>query len=216
MQYPTIVNNTVYKFLIPLLLAFAAISAQAKMYKWVDDQGNVHYSDTLPPDSAGQGNAELGKTGRFVKKAESAEEKAKRQAAQAEAAVLKKQADEQKRKDRALLSTYTSEQEIDLSRDRALEHHKLIINSAQARRKQVEPSANDLAKKVEAASKKGKPVPEHLQQEYNAKRAEIADIQRTIKTNEDAMVALRERYEADKLRFRELNTRRSAGNPPSK
>lgn len=208
MQYPSIVNNMAYKFLLPFLLAVAALPAQAKMYKWVDAQGKVHYTDTLPPSAASQGNAELSKTGNVVKKTESAEEKQKRLAAEAEAAERKKLADEQLRRDRALLSTYTTEQEIDLSRDRALEHHNLAIKSAQARLQQLEPSEKALAKKVRAASKGGKPVPAHLQQEYDANRAEVEETKRIIKTNEDAMVALRERYAADKLRFRELSAQR--------
>jgi hypothetical protein len=197
-----------FKFLLTLLLAVAALPVQAKLYKWVDAQGNVHYTDTLPPSAAAQGNAEMSKTGNIVKKTESAEEKRKRLAEEAEAAERKKAADEQARKDRALLSTYTTEQEIDLSRNRALEHHNLIIKSAEARLKQLEPSANELDRKIKAASKNGKPAPAHLQQQYDAKRAEVEEAQRIIKTNQEAMVALRERYEADKLRFRELTAKR--------
>lgn len=197
-----------YKFLLPLLLAVATLPVQAKMYKWVDAQGNVHYTDTLPPNAAAQGNAEMSKSGNVVKKAESAEERQKRLAAEAEAAERKKLADEQARKDRALLSTYTTEQEIDLARDRALEHHKAIITSTQARLKQLEPSASQMAQKVKAATSAGKPAPAHLQQQYAAKQAEVEEARRLIKTNEDAMAAVRERYEADKLRFRELSAKR--------
>jgi hypothetical protein len=207
MQYPTIVNNMAYKFLLPLLLLVAALPAQAKMYKWVDAQGNVHYTDTLPPSAASQGNAEMSKTGNIIKKTESAEEKRKRLAAEAEAAERKKAADEQARKDRTLLATYTSEQEIDLARDRALEQHKLVIKSSQARLKQLEPSVNELGQRVDAASKGGKPVPKFLQQQHEAKLAEVEETKNSIKTNQEAMVEVRERYEADKLRFRELTTK---------
>ena len=83
MQSRNTVNNMAFKFKywLPILLAVAALPAQAKLYKWVDAQGNVHYTDTLPPASASQGNAELSKGGRVVKKTESAEEKQKRLAA---------------------------------------------------------------------------------------------------------------------------------------
>lgn len=207
MQCRNIVNNMAYKFLLPLLLAVAALPAQAKMYKWVDAQGNVHYTDTLPPASASQGNAELSKSGSVVKKTESAEEKRKRLAAEAEAAERRNAAAEQARKDRALLSTFTNEKEIDLARDRALEHHNLLIKSAQARLKQLEPRSKELGEKIAAASKKGKPAPAHVQQQYDAKRAEVEEAQRAIKTNEEAMVKVRERYEAEKLRFRELTAK---------
>ena len=207
MQYRNIVNNTAYKFLLPLLLAAAALPVQAKMYKWTDAQGNVHYTDTLPPSAASQGSAELSKSGNVIKKTESAEERQKRLAAEAEAAERKKAADEQARKDRALLATYTSEKEIDLARDRALEQRSLVIKSAEARLKQLEPGAKELEGKVAAAAKKGKPAPAHIQQQYDAKRAEVEEAQRTIKTNQEAMVAVRARYETEKLRFRELTAK---------
>jgi hypothetical protein len=207
MQYRNTVGNMAFKFWLPLLLVAAAFPAHAKMYKWVDAQGNVHYTDTLPPAAASQGNAELSKTGNVVKKTESAEERQKRLAAEAAAAERKKIAAEQARKDRALLATYTTEQEIDLARGRALEHHNLIIKSAEARLKQLQPSAQDLERKIKAVSKDGKPAPAHLQQQYDAKRAEVEEAQRTIKANKEAMVKVNERFDAEKLRFRELTAK---------
>lgn len=208
MQYRNTVNNMACKFLIPLLLAVAATPLHAKMYKWVDGQGNVHYTDTLPPAAAGQGSSEVKKSGTVVKQSESMEEKKKRLAAEAEEAERKKIANEQARKDRALLATYTSEKEIDLARDRSLEHHQSMINGAESRLKLLEPNLNKLDQKMKAATKNGKPAPAHLQQQYDAKRAEVEDAQRLIKTNQEAMTAVRERYEADKLRFRELSAKR--------
>jgi hypothetical protein len=197
-----------YKFLLPVVLALLALPAQAKLYKWVDEKGQVHYTDTLPPAAAAQGNAEMSKSGNVIKKTESAEERQKRLAAEAEAAERKRVADEQARKDRALLATYTSEKEIDLARDRALEQRSLVIKSAQARLAQLEPSLKELGDKIAAAEKKGKPAPEHIRRQYEAKRAEVEDAQHTIKTNEEAMAAVRERYEAEKLRYRELTAKR--------
>lgn len=214
MRCPVIVNNMVFKTLLPLVLVLAVCPAQAKMYKWVDAQGNVQYSDTLPPAAAGRGNAEISKTGQMVKKTESAEEKRVRMMREAEAGQQKKLANEQARKDRALLSTFTTEQEIDLSRDRALEHHNLAIKSAQIRLKPVMGSTEKMSKTIRALKSANKPVPPHTQQQYEAKVAEAEDIQKLIKTNEEAQIAVRARYEADKLRFRELTGKKPAESTP--
>ena len=208
MQYRNTGSSMAYSLVLALFLVLAAQPAQAKMYKWVDAQGNVHYTDTPPPESAGQGNSEVKKSGTVVKRTESTEEREKRLAAEAAEKERKKAAAEQARKDRALLATYTSEQEIDLARDRVLEHHNLIIKSAEARLKQLEPGSKELENKVKAAAKGGKPAPEHLQQQYDAKRAEVEEAQRVIKTNQEAKIKVRERYEAEKLRFRELTAAR--------
>lgn len=202
-----IVNNTVSSLLFGLLLGVCAFPAQAKMYKWVDAQGKVHYTDTLPPSSASQGNTEISKTGNVVNKTESAEEKEKRLAAEAEAAERNKLAQEQARRDRALLATYTSEQEIDLARDRTIERHKLAIQSAQSRLEQIQPGVIDLEKRVRLSKKGGKQAPAHLQQQYDAKKAELDEVSRIIETNQQAMIDVRDRYEADKQRFRELKVK---------
>jgi hypothetical protein len=47
-----------------------------------------------------------------------------------------------------------------------------------------------------------------LQQQYDAKHAEVEEAQRVVSTNQEAMVKVRERYEAEKLRFRELTAKR--------
>lgn len=208
MQYRNTGSSMAYSLVLALFLVLAAQPAQAKMYKWVDAQGNVHYTDTPPPESAGQGNSEVKKSGTVVKRTESTEEREKRLAAEAAEKERKKAAAEQARKDRALLATYTSEREIDLARDRALEHHNLIIKSAEARLKQLEPGLKELENKVRAATKGGKPAPQHLQEQYDAKRAEVEEAQRVIKTNQEAKIKVRERYEAEKLRFRELTAAR--------
>ena len=41
------------RLMIPLL-ALSALSASAEIYKWVDEKGQVHYSDEPPPDQTEQ------------------------------------------------------------------------------------------------------------------------------------------------------------------
>ena len=36
---------------LALLFAFAALCAQAQVYKWVDDKGQVHYGEQPPPEA---------------------------------------------------------------------------------------------------------------------------------------------------------------------
>jgi hypothetical protein len=36
--------------LAPVLLCLAALAAHGQVYKWVDEQGRTHYSETPPPD----------------------------------------------------------------------------------------------------------------------------------------------------------------------
>ncbi|HCA26453.1 MAG TPA: hypothetical protein DEP05_02210, partial [Betaproteobacteria bacterium] len=99
-----------------LLCVFLVPPAMARMYKWVDDKGDVHYGDTIPPQFSSQAASELNQRGIVVKKpgaALTSEQIKAREAA-------RKQAKAQARRDRALLATYVNEQEIDRARDRRL------------------------------------------------------------------------------------------------
>jgi len=53
-------RNTAFSALAVAVL-LAAGTAQAAMYRWVDGNGRVHYSDTLPPSYQKSGAAEMNK-----------------------------------------------------------------------------------------------------------------------------------------------------------
>jgi hypothetical protein len=181
-----------------------ATPAHAAMYRWKDASGQVHYGDTLPASYQKSGATELSKQGIAVKHTPSEAERKLAAADAAEAARKKSLADEQARLDHALTATYTTVEEIDLARDRALEYHRLAINGAQIRAKVVD--ANLARWKVRAAtiSKAGRPIPPSLASQIAQAEAESLDLQRTVVQNQQAMIQVRDKYEADKQRFRAL------------
>ncbi len=50
-------------------------TAQAAMYRWVDGNGRVHYSDTLPPSYQKNGAAEMNKQGSIIRRTQSEAER---------------------------------------------------------------------------------------------------------------------------------------------
>ncbi len=196
-------NNTAFNLFLAGLLALA-VPAQAKMYKWVDENGRVYYTDTPPPQTSRHAVTELGKTGQVMKRTESVEERRAREAEERRLAEQRKISEEQARKDRALLGTYTSVAEIDLARDRALEHHRLAIVGAQTRLQQVSLKARETLEKIQTITQRGRPVPPYLQNQLSATQKEAEDLKKIIRVNQDALVTVRARYEADKARYIEL------------
>ena len=185
-----------------LLLTMGA--AQATMYRWVDGNGRVHYSDTLPPTYQKSGAAEMNKQGQVVKRTQSEAERKAEAERQAEQNRVQQEQQKQAQKDRALTSTYTSEAEIDLARDRALDHHKLAIQGAEIRGKAVDANVAELNKRIAAIEKSGRPVSPNLKSQLEQANNESLELKRTIQSNEAAMEQVREKYAADKVRFREL------------
>ena len=196
------VRRTASSLLALALLAAGAV--QAGMYRWVDSNGRVHYSDTLPPTYQKSGAAEMNKQGTVIKRTQSEAERRAEAERQAELARVRAEQAKQAQLDRALTQTYTSEAEIDLARDRALEHHRLVIKSTQIRAEAVNATLAELRERIARIEKSGRKVGPGLVEQLNQAERENLELRRTMLNNEEAMVRVREKYAADKLRFREL------------
>jgi hypothetical protein len=195
-----------YSLLLILLVSFPALAG--KLYSWVDEHGKTHYGNTVPPQYAQQGNTELNKRGAVVKKTDAALTPEQRKAKEEELAQQKedeKKVLEQKRRDKALLNTYTTEREIDLVRDRNLQQGELQLQSMELRTKQVQPQLDQARKRKEDLVAKKRPLPPDLQQELEEKGKELRRLQEMILQKRAEMDAIRARFEDDKKRFRELS-----------
>src|SRR5574340_619796 len=100
------------------LCAAVSMNAEAKLFKWVDENGTTHYGETIPPEYADRDTKQLSK-GRITDRKEKFDAKGKVTTEKSDPAA-EKAALEARRRDDALLSTYSNESEIDLSRDRNL------------------------------------------------------------------------------------------------
>lgn len=198
-----------------LLLAaglVAATPASAETYKWVDEKGRVQYTDRLPAEAVNRGMVELNKQGMTKKVTEPALTPEQRKA-QEEKLEQQRQAErtfaEKRRQDNALLSSYTSENDIDLARRRNLALVGASILSAETRIKVLQRRAAALEQ--EKLFYETKPLPEKLQRELANSAVEIPKQYALIaQRNQDAL-EVSNRYEQQKLRFRELKAQVTRG-----
>lgn len=179
-------------------------TAQATMYRWVDGNGRVQYSDTPPTTYQKSGGVEMNKQGNIIGRTQSEAERRAEAERQAEQKRIQVEQGKRAQLDRALTQTYTTEAEIDLARDRALEHHKLAIKGAEIRGKAVEANLSELKARIASIEKSKRPVSPNLKEQLDQATRESLDLKRTVLNNEEAMVQVGEKYAADKLRFREL------------
>ena len=198
-------NNTASSVAIALLLAAGA--AHAGMYRWVDSNGRVQYSDTPPVTFNQSGGAEMNKQGQVVKRTQSEAERRAEAERLAEQKKVEQAQQKQAQLDRALLATYTSEAEIDLARDRALENHKLVVTGAETRAKAVDANVAELRGRIAGLQRAGKTVNPNLNAQLAQAVRESEELKRTIQSTQAAMVQVREKYAADKLRFREISAK---------
>ena len=104
-----------------LVLSSSALAqGEAKVYRWVDDDGNVYYGDSVPVEFRDQKKDVLDETGVTIGTIEG-----KTTAEQLEQERVENERIEarelQLRQDRALLATYLSVEEIVMHRDRRVE-----------------------------------------------------------------------------------------------
>ena len=191
-------------------LALAALilsvpAARAATYKWVDDQGVVHYTDKMPPEAINKGSVELNKQGVQIKKNDPALTPEQRRAKAAEdesARQAAKVREEIARKDRALLQSYTTESEIELSKKRALGTIDAQIQSAQAYVTTLNNRKDEIQGRVTALN--GKPPPPSIEREVANVNDELEKQADLIATKRKEIAVVTARYDADKQRWREL------------
>src|SRR4029450_2670022 len=191
------------------LLAFAmasSITSHAATYKWVDDKGVVHYTDKMPPEEVNKGRGELNKQGVPVKATEPAPTPEQRKAKALEEQrqkELAKQQDDQARRDRALLSSYTSESEIDLARNRSLRTIESVVQSSKAYAEQLgrRKASIEAKKKTDYTDK---PMPPTMERELESINTELTRQDELLTLKQKEVIAVNAKYDADKKRWREL------------
>ncbi len=103
-------------FLVPI----ASQAQETRTYRWVDDEGVVHFGDSIPPEAAEKEKTVLNEHGVTVGRLEGRKSPEQIEAERV-AAALKVQKDLQHRADTALLATYNNVDEITMHRDRRIE-----------------------------------------------------------------------------------------------
>ena len=191
------------------LLASSAVSA-AKLYKWVDENGNVHYSDQVPPNQAKQARSELNEQGVAVKQVDralTAEELAARRAEEKAAADAAAAIAAERERDRTLLDSYASEEDITRSYNQRVD---LLDQTIEARKVEIglrEKNLADLVGRAADTERSGRAVPEVLQKMIKDERTEIERQRGDIKKREQERVQAEKDYKVDITRYREVAAR---------
>lgn len=192
-----------------LALATSGASAAAKLYKWVDEKGQVHYSESMPPEHKDKGSTELDRRGRVLKKNDAAipSETAKLdEEGLARKRLEEKRLYEQRRRDSALINTYTTEAEIDVARDRNLSLPMQAIKGIEPRLKEAWARLEALKGQADALTKSGKVVPDALREDILLEEKQVALFEGELRAKQTEATHIREKYDADKMRFRELSS----------
>ena len=190
-----------------LMGAALAVPAQAqqgsaRVYKCIDPTGKVYYSDKQNPD-CGQAS-ELNSQGVVMpkkKEVAKAGQPSKADPAQATA----KESKEQERRERALMATYTTEEEIDAARDRSLAIPAQGMKTIESKLEKANQQLTELKKQADALATQKKKLPAQLLEDVNVVQKKISELEADLAQRKAQSDSIRVKFESDKKRFRELN-----------
>lgn len=178
-----------------------------QIYKWVDEDGVTHYGQAIPPEYRDNAAEEMNRNGMTVRQIEPAttpeERRALEEKAQREMEEQKRLA-EQRRRDRALINTYGSAQEIDAARERNLALPTQTLRNLAPHLKKAQARLAKLQAQRDELAKTGKPVPEYLVEDIEALQLEVQTLRNDMDRQAAQIAAIKTRYDADRKRFIEL------------
>ena len=200
-----------YRAIAVLVAAtFAPLAAQAQIIKCVGRDGKIYIGSTLHPQCQGQSVEQMNKQGVVVKRSEAQMSPEERAAKDAEEKVAREQAAETKRKEmeearknKALLSTYASDKDIEAARGRALADNERAVKETQAKVTQIEKRGGELKKELEFYQGKNKP-PAKVNQDIQNNEIDLKAQMDLLTAKKKEVEAINSRYDEDKRRYLEL------------
>lgn len=185
-------KKVIWVLLLSILAASSAASADTKILKWIDKQGVTHYGDRPPSFEESKSNVEMNSRGLVVKKNAPIEHKN-------EAHDLQQQ--QQDRKDKILLASYTNAIEIDLARDRSLEMNKAAMTSLASQKESIAARIARNNNTADGFKQHNKPLPANLDKEFKDTLAQSGRIDKQIADRKLEMEQTLKNYTEDEARY---------------
>jgi hypothetical protein len=189
-----------------LTLAWTAAAGDVTTYKWTDDQGVVHYGDSIPPQYAEKAHETLNKQGVAVGHAEAQKSPEELAAAAHEQEGLLKQ----KQHDTFLITTYTSVKDIESLRD-------VRLDQLQGQRNAAEIYVENLRSRLVALQERAKRfrpynanpgarrMPDDLAEDLVHTLNEMRTQHNALTAKNEEVSAVRAQFDGDIERYRQLH-----------
>ena len=193
-------------FILPILIsAHVALSclsfpAYANTFRWVDDKGQVHYGDHIPPGVEDRAYPVINKEGVTINSVE----KAKTKEQLAEERRLKEQQAEQRNYDHILLDTYGKVSDLEETRDRFIAAIEGLIKVSQHKLANLNSELDKLNKSAANLERDGKVMSEVMRNDITSLQTQIDRENDFIRAQRKQQTDIRAKFAADIKRFQEL------------
>ena len=178
----------------------AGVFSASGSFRCVDSSGKTHIGDAPPAACVNVTTYEVSPAGSVVRRIDPPSSQP-----QIDKGSQANQADE-RRRDRALLDSYTKVEEIDSARDRNLEMIRSQIDATRGRIDQLGRREKELERSIGAYGNAGAPQP--LRADLESVRAETASLTSAQLRFEKNLDSTKSRFEEDRRRWLELRGNR--------
>lgn len=175
-------------------------SADARWYKWVDEEGNISYQDRPPPPNYNQSTQVLNNRGVTVKRIPGTEEKKQLQAKRA-----KEQAERQR--DEMLVKAFPSEADLTRTRDKRLAHIDGNVARMHDQLVILHTRLDSIETKIDGRKSRGQSVSQALDSDRVAVKRSIDSTNALIKSKIKERRQVAAKFASDLSRYRELLAR---------
>ncbi len=187
--------------------AWGASSSNAthKVYRWVDEQGEVHYGDRIPPEYASQAHGVINGQGVEVEHTDA--QKTAEQLALEDRQRL--DAEQSAKRDHNLLTAYSSVQEIEHQRDQRL---SLLSDQIKLKEQYLETLNGKMSKlrvstdrcKPYSSDPNAPPMPDQLAEDLVRVSSDIRTQETNLRQKRSEQTVMNQEFESDIARFKEL------------
>lgn len=179
----------------------------AEFYRWVDDTGTIHYSDSLPPTESQKKQDLLNETGQVVKTIPAPKTVGELEKAQqlAKLEVQKKQKiEKEEQRDRILLAMYLTVEDIELVRDERIETVESAIRITMLRKNKFTKKIDDLNSSEQKFKANGQNAPPWLIKSRGHYQEQLVNVEDILAIKEKEKLVIKKRFAGDVNRYLEL------------
>jgi len=190
----------------PAVEAFGAkptkSAPKTTMFKCKDERGRVYYSDKPGPECAQGKVHQLSRHGLTVEPQRSSEPSSAKP-------VGERVGPEQRRRDKALLATYSTEGQIEEAKQRNLALPLQALKQAESRLGRAQQELSALHGQADGYASQKKQIPAVLIEDVRGKEALVGKLSAEVSRKRAHATQIEQRFEAEKKRFRELTSQQA-------
>jgi hypothetical protein len=196
------------RLLFIAVLLLPAFAVAQDVYRWVDEDGEVHHGNMVPPEYRNYGWERIGPNGNVIERIERAltpEEREALRLEQQRKAELEAARERQETRDRMLLNAYRSEQDLLDEMERQVESLDTQRATIQASLDLASERFETMVRRAAQTVREGGNVSADLTANIEEARAEIASLREDLASMADREREIRERFMGELERYRQLS-----------